>query len=347
MHLTTAVTLAMTAVAMALSPAGCVRRGRRRSARATEARADPVPRPAGPGGRRGQLPAHRPGGPLRGRAGVAALWLTRAPPSWSWPPPAATGPGRRAATRRSPAAAGPGRRWQPWLFGAGLATVAVALVSPLDGRAHASLTAHMVQHVLLLAVAAAPAGGRAPRCRPCWPACRGARPRRWPAHGWASVQRVGCGPAGGRRGWRGGGPGQTAVMWAWHAPALYDAAVRTCRPARPRAPQLPRRRPALLGHGAGRGRRHAAGRGVPGHVRRRPARHRPGRGPHPRRPRPGTRRTRRSRTSSWPGVVMWGFAGTVYVVAAGVVFGLWLAAAMEPRRRPASRSVEQLGWRAG
>ena len=26
------------------------------------------------------------------------------------------------------------------------------------------------------------------------------------------------------------------------------------------------------------------------------------------------------------GVVMWGFAGAVYVVAAGVVFGLWLAA---------------------
>jgi cytochrome c oxidase assembly factor CtaG len=26
------------------------------------------------------------------------------------------------------------------------------------------------------------------------------------------------------------------------------------------------------------------------------------------------------------GVVMWAFAGTVYVVAAGVVFGLWLAA---------------------
>ena len=39
-------------------------------------------------------------------------------------------------------------------FFAGLATVAVALASPLDGAAETSLTAHMVQHVLLLAVAA-------------------------------------------------------------------------------------------------------------------------------------------------------------------------------------------------
>jgi cytochrome c oxidase assembly factor CtaG len=40
------------------------------------------------------------------------------------------------------------------LFGAGLVTIAVALVSPIDSAADTSLPAHMVQHVLLLTVAA-------------------------------------------------------------------------------------------------------------------------------------------------------------------------------------------------
>ena len=46
------------------------------------------------------------------------------------------------------------------------------------------------------------------------------------------------------------------------------------------------------------------------------------------------------------GVVMWAFAGTVYVVAAGVVFGLWLAAeeASEDQATTAvAPSLERLG----
>jgi putative membrane protein len=54
-------------------------------------------------------------------------------------------------------AAGPGRLVHPAkvaCFAAGLVALCVALVSPLDGLADHSLTAHMVQHVLLITVAA-------------------------------------------------------------------------------------------------------------------------------------------------------------------------------------------------
>lgn len=44
--------------------------------------------------------------------------------------------------------------WQPACFGAALLVTAVALISPLDRAAENSLTAHMVQHVLLISVAA-------------------------------------------------------------------------------------------------------------------------------------------------------------------------------------------------
>jgi putative membrane protein len=44
--------------------------------------------------------------------------------------------------------------WRPWCFGGGLAAIAVALVSPLDALSEALASAHMVQHVLLLLVAA-------------------------------------------------------------------------------------------------------------------------------------------------------------------------------------------------
>src|SRR4051794_33923755 len=39
-------------------------------------------------------------------------------------------------------------------FFAGIAVLAVALLSPLDGAAHRALWVHMVQHVLLISVAA-------------------------------------------------------------------------------------------------------------------------------------------------------------------------------------------------
>ena len=44
--------------------------------------------------------------------------------------------------------------WRVAAAGAGLLALAVALLSPLDGLAHALFSAHMLQHLLLVAVAA-------------------------------------------------------------------------------------------------------------------------------------------------------------------------------------------------
>src|SRR5207244_13447099 len=44
--------------------------------------------------------------------------------------------------------------WRPALTLAGLGSLALALVSPLDAHAHRRFAAHMVQHMLLVAVAA-------------------------------------------------------------------------------------------------------------------------------------------------------------------------------------------------
>ena len=235
--------------------------------------------------------------------------------------------------RREPAAAAVGRAWGPWLFGAGLATVAIALLSPLDTRAHASLTAHMVQHVLLLAVAppllvaAAPVPAllaglpRALRgtAAEVWGLVRAsARSRRWPVWMTGAILV------------------QTGVMWAWHAPALYAAALR-------HLPLHALEHLSFLGAGllfwgvlaaavaSGRG------AGVPAMFVA---------------ALPGTALGAALTLAARPwypaypsledqqlaGVVMWAFAGTVYVVAAGVVFGLWLAASAADDEGPQAAS---------
>ena len=240
------------------------------------------------------------------------------------------------------------RWWQPWLFGAGLAAVAVALVSPLDGRAHASLTAHMVQHVLLLAVAppllvaaspmatllaGIPAAARGLVGQGWTAAGTELRSSRWPA--WVTAAAA----------------LQTAVMWAWHAPALYEAAVRV--PALHALEHL-----SFLGAGLLFWATMAAavatrrGSGVPAlFVAALPgsalgaALTLAGRPWYPAYPSLDDQQL--------AGVVMWGFAGTVYVVAAGVVFGLWLAAEELSEDQPstaattaapvAATSLERLG----
>ena len=229
----------------------------------------------------------------------------------------------RTAGTAGPAAAGlPGREWwRPVLFGAGLATVAAALVSPLDGLALGSLVAHMVQHVLLLVVAAAllvtaapmptllaglpgrfatppPTAGR-------WSAAS-ARSRWWPA--WMAAAVV----------------VQTAVMWAWHAPALYGAAVDD--KAIHAVEHLWFLGAGLLFWGAlaaGVASRRGAGvvamfvAALPGTALGAAL---------TLAPRPWYPMYPSLEDQQLAGVVMWGFAGAVYVVAAGVVFGLWLAA---------------------
>src|SRR4051794_38576231 len=115
------------------------------------------------------------------------------------------------------ASAGVARREQrtievgaPTAFLVGLAVVAVAIVGPLDGQAETRLSAHMVQHLLLISVAA--------------PLLALGRPVRLGAaviSGRTHVDRplgtlaAACGAA-----------ASLAVLFVWHIPALYDAALR-------------------------------------------------------------------------------------------------------------------------
>jgi putative membrane protein len=94
-------------------------------------------------------------------------------------------------------------------FLAGLGVLAVALVSPIEGAAHRRLWVHMVQHVLLISVAAPLLAIGRPVAvgRDLWhPA-----PARRPARGWALiVAAAGV---------------QIVTLLVWHVPVLYDAAA--------------------------------------------------------------------------------------------------------------------------
>ncbi|MDQ6748401.1 MAG: cytochrome c oxidase assembly protein [Candidatus Dormibacteraeota bacterium] len=107
-------------------------------------------------------------------------------------------------------------------FFAGLAAVAVAVASPIDTLAERSLSAHMVQHVLLLSVAGPLLALGAPLPTLLWALPRSSRGRALSARRrlqashdrhfpiWvAALLAV-----------------QAAVMWSWHLPDAYQAALR-------------------------------------------------------------------------------------------------------------------------
>jgi cytochrome c oxidase assembly factor CtaG len=127
---------------------------------------------------------------------------------------------------------------------------------------------------------------------------------------------------------------QTAAMWIWHAPALYDAAER-------HEPVHGAEHLTYLAAGclfwwaavAGPHRRHgAAALGViagalPGTALGAALTFasRPWYGPYP-----------SLSDQQMAGVVMWAFAGTAYVIAAGVLVGAWIASLdREQARLPA------------
>jgi cytochrome c oxidase assembly factor CtaG len=114
--------------------------------------------------------------------------------------------------------AGPREKRRAVAFYAGLMVLAGALMSPLDALAHALFSGHMAQHLLLMVVAAPllvyarptaalvaglPAGGR--------DIVRRQSTLRRTAHALARPVVV----------WIIG----TLALWAWHMPALYEAAV--------------------------------------------------------------------------------------------------------------------------
>lgn len=114
-----------------------------------------------------------------------------------------------------------GRIWQVMSYGAGLLVVTVALVSPLDGLANELGAAHMVQHVMLIAVAAPLLVMATPLPVVLWafPASLRRQLRGagfvWISQAWKFLTTpfVAWGL-------------HATVLWLWHAPALYQAALR-------------------------------------------------------------------------------------------------------------------------
>lgn len=179
-------------------------------------------------------------------------------------------------------------------FIAGLAVTGAALVPPLETATTSSLTAHMVQHVLLIAVAAPLLGAGLPRA---------GHHQRWA--GWTAAALA----------------VEAGVMWAWHAPGPYEAALRV-------EPLHALEHLSLLGTAtvfwwALDVRRPAGGAvafvfaaALPGSAL-------------------GAAMTLAASPwyASYPsladqqlaGVVMWAFAGLAYVVGGAVVFAVWLA----------------------
>jgi len=112
-------------------------------------------------------------------------------------------------------------RGHPAVFAAGLAATAVALVSPLDAVAGGLLVAHMVQHMLLILVAAPLLAAGAPGLAlllalPPWSRRRLARLRL--SAPVAAARRLADAPV---VAWS----LHVAAIWLWHLPAVYGAAL--------------------------------------------------------------------------------------------------------------------------
>jgi cytochrome c oxidase assembly factor CtaG/cytochrome c2 len=113
------------------------------------------------------------------------------------------------------------RRWQPWCFAAGSAAIVAALMSPIDAASTELSSVHMVQHELLILVAAPLLVAGLPLLGMLF-----ALPRSW--------QRIVMRAVLARRfaaGWRLLTAPATvwllhgAALWAWHTPTLYDWAL--------------------------------------------------------------------------------------------------------------------------
>ena len=122
------------------------------------------------------------------------------------------------------AGVGHGVRWDSALaFGAGMAALAAALLSPLDALSEALFTAHMVQHLLLLLVA--PPLFVLGRPMVAWLWALSPPQRRAVGGFWRSAEWL-------RRGWRLLTLPplvwllHTGLIWGWHTPLLYQAALR-------------------------------------------------------------------------------------------------------------------------
>jgi len=127
----------------------------------------------------------------------------------------------RARTRGRPRRGVAG--WRAGCYAAGLLTLAVALVSPVDAVGGALFSVHMAQHLLLVMVAAPLLVLGEPLLVTLWALPLGARRAlgRW----WARARRA-------RAAWRTLRQPlvvwalHVGTLWAWHAPRLYQGALR-------------------------------------------------------------------------------------------------------------------------
>jgi putative membrane protein len=114
--------------------------------------------------------------------------------------------------------------WRASAYGLGWLALAVALVSPLHALGTALFSSHMVQHMVLVVVAAPLLALGLPAVTSLW-----ALPSRWRlaiAHRWRVAGRARALPA------LAGSPLvawglATGVFWLWHVPGLYQAALRS------------------------------------------------------------------------------------------------------------------------
>jgi putative membrane protein len=115
------------------------------------------------------------------------------------------------------------RRWQAAAFAAGVIALFIALVSPIDSLGTTLFSAHMIQHLLLMQVAAPLLVLGAPPLALLW-----ALPRSWRralGASWRRLPRL-------QRFWRRlTTPAialliHAAALWLWHVPGMYDAALR-------------------------------------------------------------------------------------------------------------------------
>ena len=114
------------------------------------------------------------------------------------------------------------RRGQAACFAAGILTLAIALLSPVDALAETLFSVHMVQHLLLMIVAAPLLALGEPLLPALW-----ALPYRWRlavGRWWRASPRAR------RTAWAAGDPlgiwlANLAVLWFWHLPGPYLAAL--------------------------------------------------------------------------------------------------------------------------
>jgi len=114
--------------------------------------------------------------------------------------------------------------WRVACFAGAMIALAVALISPLDGLSAALFSAHMAQHMLLILIAAPLLVLGAPGTALLWALPLGGRRNigRW----WRRQNTV-------RAAWHScirleaAWAIAVATLWAWHAPALYQAALKS------------------------------------------------------------------------------------------------------------------------